>query len=384
MPELAVIAQQALDKIEQMHLRRTLKPVRREDGIHLSKGGKSLISFSCNNYLGLTHHPAIRAAAQKALEEYGTGSGASRLVTGNFVLYRDLEEKLAALKHTDGALVFGSGYLANMGVIPALMQSEDLILMDELVHASLIDGIRFSGAKWMRFKHNDMKDLERLLHRHRNRHRHCLIVTDGVFSMDGDIAPLDTISELAKQYDGWVMTDDAHGLGVLADGQGSRALFSDTTKIDLQMGTLSKAAGGYGGYVCAAHSVIEYLQNTARTLIYSTALPPVVIAIGIAALDVMMNDKELCALPLRKATLFTDTLGLPKPQSPIVPLILGEAEATMRASLVLEQRGYLVAAIRPPTVPEGTSRLRFAFSALHEDKDILALAELVREKGWAS
>lgn len=383
MPDLATVLQQSLDNLEQMHLRRTLKPVRRDDAAHIIKGGKKLVSFACNNYLGLTHHPAIKEAALKALEEYGTGSGASRLVSGNILPYRELEERLARIKGTDAALVFGSGYLANVGIIPALIKKEDFILMDEYVHASLIDGILFSGAKWLRFSHNDMGDLEKQLLRHRNRHRHCLIVTDGVFSMDGDIAPLDKISALAKRFDCWTMTDDAHGLGVLAKGHGSRKLFGDDVHIDIQMGTLSKAAGAYGGYVCGSHTLIEYLQNTARSLIYSTALPPVVIATGIAALDLILKNPEWCARPLQKATLFTRTLGLPDPESPIVPLILGEAETAVKAALKLEQRGFLVAPIRPPTVPAGTSRLRFAFSAAHEDEDILRMAEVVAEEGWA-
>lgn len=382
MPELATVLQQSLDNLEQMHLRRTLKPVRRDDATHIIKGGKKLVSFACNNYLGLTHHPAIKEAALKALEEYGTGSGASRLVSGNILPYRELEERLAKLKGTDAALVFGSGYLANVGTIPALMKKEDFILMDEYVHASLIDGILYSGARWIRFLHNDMADLEKQLLRHRHRHRHCLIVTDGVFSMDGDIAPLDKISELAKRFDCWTMTDDAHGLGVLARGHGSKQMFGDNVHVDIQMGTLSKAAGAYGGYVCGSHTLIEYLQNTARSLIYSTALPPVVIATGIAALDLIMQDPQWCMRPLQKATLFTRTLGLPDPESPIVPIILGEAEAAVKAALKLEQRGFLVAPIRPPTVPAGTSRLRFAFSAMHENEDILRMGEVVQEEGW--
>jgi 8-amino-7-oxononanoate synthase len=222
-------------------------------------------------------------------------------------------------------------------------------------------------------------DIEALLAAHRAAAKHCLILTDGVFSMDGDLAPVTELAALANKHDAWLMTDDAHGLGVIGEGRGSS--FPDGKKADvpLQMGTLSKAIGAYGGYLCASKPVCDFIRTRARTLIYSTGLPPASVAAAIAALDVIEANPDYAALPVKKATLFTRALDLPDPQSPIVPLIIGDADATLRASALLEAEGFLVAGIRPPTVPAGTARLRFTFTAEHSDNDILRLAALVRD-----
>ncbi len=368
-----------LGDLETRHLRRSLVETTRLDGIWAVRDGRRLLSFSCNDYLNLTQHPAVRQAAIAAVERYGVGSGASRLVTGNHPLFTQLEERLAQWKDTEAACVFGSGYLANVGIIPVLAGAGDLLLLDELAHACLFAGARLSRARLLTFRHNDVAHAEELLQLHRAQHRHALIVTEGVFSMDGDRAPLSELSSLARRFDAWLMTDDAHGLGVLGDGRGS-AMAGEKVEVPLQMGTLSKALGSYGGYLCASGPVIDLMRNRARTLIYSTGLPPALVAAAIAALDLIEADPALAAAPLAKARTFTERAGLPLAQSPIVPLVIGAADAAVEAARVLEAEGFLVVPIRPPTVPAGTARLRFAFTAGHPDTEIERLADLVRAR----
>jgi len=233
----------------------------------------------------------------------------------------------------------------------------------------------------MIFRHADVAHAQALLTAHRTRHPHALILTDGVFSMDGDLAPLPELAALAERFDAWLMSDDAHGLGVVGGGRGSAFAYGARTDIPLQMGTLSKAIGAYGGYLCASAAVIDLIHNRARTFIYSTGLPPAIAAAAIAALDLIARDPALAARPLEKAKAFAKSLGLPAAQSPIVPLIVGEAEAALAASRLLETEGFLVAAIRPPTVPAGTARLRFTFTASHSDHEIARLADVVRRRG---
>jgi 8-amino-7-oxononanoate synthase len=276
--------------------------------------------------------------------------------------------------------VFGSGYLANTGIIPVLAGSGDLVLIDELAHACLWAGARLSGATVLPYRHNDLDDLRALLNESRIRHGKTLILTDGVFSMDGDLAPLPALGRLAREYDAWLMADDAHGIGVLGRGRGSTFATGTAADVPLQMGTLSKAIGSYGGYLCASAPVIELMKNRARTLIYSTALPPATIAAAIAALDLIAANPALAAAPLAKARAFTARAGLPPARSQIVPLIVGEPDAALAAAHLLEAEGFLVVPIRPPTVPAGTARLRFAFTARHDDGDIARLADLVRNR----
>lgn len=382
LPSIDSFAAAKLAEIRARGLYRTIRPtVRHADGT-VTREGRRLISFSCNDYLNLAHHPEVKARARAAIDTYGAGAGASRLITGNHPLLDALESRLAALKGTEAAAVFGSGYLANLGIIPCFAGPGDLILMDEYCHACLFAGARISGAEVMTFRHNDMDHLAALLAEHRQSFRHALILTDGVFSMDGDLAPLDEMAPLARRFDAWLMTDDAHGVGVLGrDGRGSSFMGPDKADVPLQMGTLSKAMGSYGGYLCASRTVIEYVKNRARSLIFTTGLPPASVAASIAALDVIANDPALRGEPLRKARLFADALGLAQPQSPIVPVIVGAPDAALQAAAALEERGFLVVAIRPPTVPEGTARLRVTFTAAHQDQDVLRLAEAVRALG---
>jgi 8-amino-7-oxononanoate synthase len=375
---LSAFAAEKLATLEAASLRRTLAPTRRLDGPWVERGGRRLLSFSCNDYLGLAQHPQVKAAAVAAVQEHGAGAGASRLVTGDHPLLGELEARLARLKGREACCVFGSGYLANAGVIPILAGPGDLVLVDELAHACIWAGAQLSGADLVAFAHNDVDDLERRLEAGRGQARRAMVATDGVFSMDGDRAPLDAIAAACRSSDAWLLVDDAHGLGVLGEGgRGTLELFPGV-RPELAMGTLSKAAGGYGAYVCADQPVIDLIRTRARTFVYSTGLPPACAASALAALDVMAAEPERVAAPLGRARRFTRTLGLPEAQSAVVPILLGEAATALAAAADLERQGLLAVAIRPPTVPMGTARLRCAFNALHTDAQVDDLAAAVR------
>jgi 8-amino-7-oxononanoate synthase len=372
------VARDKLEALERRTLRRKLVTTQRNSHARARQGDTPLVSFSCNDYLGLSHHPAVVAASIEATRLYGVGAGASRLITGNHPLYDELERQLAALKGSEDAVVFGSGYLTNIGVIPALVGRADLTLVDELSHSCLLAGAELSRSRTLQFRHNDVGHAAALLEEERPRHRHCLIVTDGVFSMDGDLAPLAELAALAERHAAWLLSDDAHGLGVVGEGRGSSYAGPAPVSVPLQMGTLSKAAGVYGGYLCASHAVAELIRNRARSFVYSTGLPPGAVAAASAALEIIRTDRELVRRPLARARDFTSALGVPSAQSAIVSIVLGSAESALEASDRLRGAGFLVAAIRPPTVPPGTSRLRFAFSAEHSEEQVAALARAVQ------
>jgi 8-amino-7-oxononanoate synthase len=329
------------------------------------RNGRRLISFSCNDYLGLAQHPRVKAAAIDAVERYGAGAGASRLVTGDHPLLRALEERLARHKGKAAALVFGSGYLANVGLPGAIAGKNDLILIDEFAHASMQSGARLSQARIVTFRHNDIAHLAHLLKLERAAARHALILTERVFSMDGDQAPIQEINHLAAHADAWLLADDAHGFGI-AEPEGDVAL---------DLGTLSKALGSYGGYICASAPVVAWLQGRSRSFVYSTGLPPASAGAALAALDIIENEPARCHRPRFLARRFAQALGLATPASAIVPLIVGDARAALVLAAGLERAGYLAVAIRPPTVPEGTARLRFTFSAAHTESEVDALID---------
>ena len=373
MPALDEYCLQKLLLLESKHLKRVLQTTEYAGGVRVTRGGKPLISFASNDYLGLSHRPKVIAAAKAAVEQYGTGAGASRLVTGNMPLYDELEVALAVYKNTESACIFGSGYLANIGTIPTLVGKGDLILADKLIHACMVDGAKLSGATVMRFAHNNMEHARMLLEGSRGEHHHCLILTESVFSMDGDRAPIQALSTLAEDFDAWLMVDGAHEVPSPLQGEGI-----------IMMGTLSKSLASYGGYVCGSNALIDYIKTSARSLIFSTGLPPAALAAALAALNIITEDKELLDKPLANARYFTSLLGLPLATSAIVPLILKENEKALVASRLLEDKGFLVTAIRPPTVPENTARLRFAFSALHTHDQIEALAKIINEEGWVT
>ncbi|MGB8999522.1 MAG: 8-amino-7-oxononanoate synthase [Pseudolabrys sp.] len=380
MHSLDAFAQDKLDDLKRRHLYRALNETVREDGIWIERNGRKLLSFSCNDYLNLTQHPAVKQAAISAIEEYGAGSGASRLVTGNHPLYAKLESRLARFKRAEAACVFGSGYLANAGIIPVLVGRNGLVVVDELSHACIYAGAHLSRGTVITFRHNDVTHARELLATHRGSYNHAMIVTDGVFSMDGDLAPLPELVALAENYDTWVMSDDAHGLGVVGGGRGSTFVGNSGIPVPVQMGTLSKAIGSYGGYLCASAPVIELMRNRARTLIYSTGLPPACVGAAIAALDLIEREPSYAAEPVRKAKAFTQRAGLPDAQSPIVPIVIGDEEIALGKSRLLEDEGFLAVAIRPPTVKPGTARLRLTFTAQHPDDQVERLADIVREK----
>lgn len=381
MDSLNTFARKKLAEIKAKGLYRETAPGTRRKGAVVRRNGAEYISFSDNDYLGLSQHTYVIKAAQKAAEEFGAGAGASRLITGDHPLYAKLEKKVAAFRGTEAACVFSSGYQTNMGVIPVLAGEKDLILVDRLCHACVHAGNALSKANVKIFRHNDLGHVDELLARFRRNFEHCLVITDGIFSMDGDRAPVAALADLARRHDAWLMVDDAHGLGVVEEGRGT--CFSKGMRLDvpLQMGTFSKACGSAGGYIAGDQVVIDLIKNRARTLIYTTGLPPAAVGASLKALEIIEKKPELCAKPLKKATLFCRELNLPQPESSIVPIIVAEPAFAMKAYEDLKGEGFLVHPIRPPTVPDGTARLRFSFSAAHKDSDIRRLAEAVRRHG---
>ena len=376
---LKEFARAKLDVLRDRHLLRTLIATERHPRTRTRQQSRDLVSFACNDYLGLSHHPAVIEASREATLTHGAGAGASRLITGNSPLYATLESALSKIKGTGDAVVFGSGYLANVGIVPTLAARQDLILMDEFCHACLFAGATLARCRTIRYRHKDTDHLSELLDEHRSAHRHCLVLTDGVFSMDGDRAPVDELLAICESHDAWLMTDDAHGLGVIENGRGSGFVDGRAVPVPLQMGTLSKALGAYGGYLCTSSEVAELIRNRARSLHYTTGLPPGTLAAATAALELIATDRSLVNKPLAQARRFAARLGLDPPESPIVPIVLGDARRTVKAAEALRERGFLVAAIRPPTVPEGTARLRLTFSAEHRNDDVDRLAAAINE-----
>jgi 8-amino-7-oxononanoate synthase len=374
---LSQFAEEKLNALEARNRRRTLVDTWRKDGMNIKIGASDLmVSFTDNDYLGLSTHPAVIEAATTAMRIYGAGAGASRLVTGNYPIYRVLERKIAEIKGTEDAVVFGSGYLANVGIIPSLVGKDDLILADELVHTCIHAGMDLAHSTVKIFRHNDTAHAAELLAALRGDFRKCLIVVDGVYSMDGDIAPLRTLGELAAEHDAWLMSDDAHGLGTIGGGRGAAHACNAAHLVPLQMGTLSKAVGSYGGYLAAAKPVVDLMRTRARSFIYTTGMPPAAVGAAIKSLEIIQSDTARVARPVRLAQKFAEALGLPKPQTPIVPLVIGSEKDALEASDKLASQGFKATAFRPPTVPEGTSRLRFSFSASHRDEDVARLIKV--------
>ncbi|NOY85012.1 MAG: 8-amino-7-oxononanoate synthase [Nitrospirae bacterium] len=337
--------------------------------------GRDVLVFCANNYLGLANDARLKKAATEAIEAWGSGAGAARLVSGNIGLYGAVEKKLAQCKGTAAALVFSTGYMANLGAIGAIVKKGDLILADRLNHASLVDACRLSDARFRVYRHRDTAQLEMLLQK-RNAGQNVLIVSDGVFSMEGDIAPLPEILRLADYYDAQVYLDDAHATGVLGEnGGGTAAHFGCSSARLIQMGTFSKALGGFGGFVAGTEDLIHLLINKARPFIYTTALPASVLASALAALELFQNDPSLIQQLWRNRAYFVqkiselgfDILGS---ETPIVPLLIGSPEKALLFSKQLLEKDILVSAIRPPTVPKGTARLRVTLMASHTKEQI--------------
>jgi predicted pyridoxal phosphate-dependent acyltransferase len=356
-------------------LYRELRTIEGEQDSSVVMDGKRVLMFSSNNYLGLANHPGLKKASIDAALGYGTGSGASRLISGNMEIHRALEKELALFKGADRALLFSSGYHANVGVISALTREGDLILSDEFNHASIIDGCRLSKAEVKVYKHVDMNSLQRML-RGSSGFRRRLIVTDSVFSMEGDIAPLPDIVDLAERYSALVMVDDAHGTGVLGEkGKGAIEHFGLGGRVEIQMGTLGKALGSFGAYVAGSEDLIDYLVNKARSLLYTTALPPSVCGAALAALKILGERPDLISQLRNNTTYFKKgmrDLGylIPERETPIIPLVLGDPSVTMEMAQCLLDEGVYVQGIRPPTVPDGTSRLRITLMTTHTKEQL--------------
>lgn len=363
-----------LEALKGAGLLRTLRTVNSEQSSEILLNRRRVLLFCSNNYLGLANREELKRAAIEAIEKYGTGSGASRLVSGNMEIHEALEERIARFKGTESALLFNSGYHANLGVIPALAGEGDLILSDELNHASIIDGCRLSRAQVVVYPHGDTNFVEDTLRR--SKHRRKLIVTDGVFSMDGDIAPLIELVEIKERYGAILMVDEAHATGVTGtNGRGVIDLFGLTGRVEVIMGTLGKALGTYGAYIATSKLLREYLINSARSFIFSTSLPPSVCGSAIKAFDLIENEPELIAKLHENVSELKEGLKkfyhpINNNEIPIIPLILGDAEKTMRICEELLDDGIFIQGIRPPSVPKGTSRLRLTVTAIHTTEQI--------------
>jgi len=375
--------EERLGEIEDRGLARRTRLVSGPQGPRVVLDGKPVLLLCSNNYLGLADHPAVRQAAADAALRWGVGAGSSRLVSGTMTLHRTLEERLAAFKRTDGALLFGSGYLANAGVIPTLARRGEVVFSDALNHASIIDGCRLAGAECFVYDHADADHLAWGMRRAQG--RAALIVTDGVFSMDGDVAPLGEIVELARRHGARVMVDEAHGTGALGPGgRGAVAAAGLEAEIDVIVGTLGKSLGAYGAYVCGTATMVRYLLNTARSFIFSTALPPPAVAGALAALDLLEDQPrrveklQANAAALREA-LVAEGFDVSGSTTQIVPLVIGEATTAVRVAEAALEAGVFAQAIRPPTVPEGTSRLRLAVMASHTRSELREAARTLGE-----
>ena len=349
---------------------RTYTPM---DATHVMYEDSIYLMMASNNYLGLTHHPHVKERALQAIQQYGTGSGGARLTSGSFPLFQELETRLAHWKDCEKALTFTAGFMANLGTISALVHKGDIIFSDELNHASLIDGCRLSGAKVQVYPHKDVAGLESLLSQSKH-YGIRFIITDGVFSMDGDIAPLPELLELAERYDALLIVDDAHATGVIGAGRGTAHHFHCENPRIITTGTMSKALGSIGGYVCGSSTVIDYIINHSRPFIFATALSPADIGASIGALEVLAEEPSVYQ-SLRSNTKYMhkalQSLGIPSSDdTPIFPIIIGSNEDTLEASLLCEREGIILSGIRPPTVPVNTGRLRLTATAAHTEEEL--------------
>jgi 8-amino-7-oxononanoate synthase len=376
--------QDELQTIRDASLYRRLRRVEGDQGPTLILDGREVINFSSNNYLGIANHPNLAAAAKQAIDQYGCGSGASRLISGNMALHEELEAKLAELKGTEAGLVFNSGFQANTGILSTLTGEGDVIFSDALNHASIIDGCRLSRAKTLIYAHRDLDQLAAALKQAANSRRK-LIVTESIFSMDGDEAPLAGIVDLAEKHGAMVMVDEAHATGLFgANGAGVVAKLNLGDRVLVQMGTLGKALGGFGAYVAGSRSLRELLINRCRSFIFTTSLPPAVMAMAIAAIDLVKCEPERRERLWSNCRVLSEGLRaqgfhLGASASPILPLIIGDAGKCMRFSEQLLSRGIFAQGIRPPTVPEGTSRLRITVMATHTRAHIDRALEVFQE-----
>lgn len=365
---------------EQEQNKRSIKFYEPIDAVRVKCENREFIMMASNNYLGLTHDIRVQQAAIQAVQHYGSGSGGARLTSGSFPLFNELETAISDFKHTEQALIFNTGYMANVGTITALMNKHSVIISDELNHASIIDGCRLSGAQIERYKHKDVEHAEYILKNYKSAHK--MIITDGVFSMDGDIAPLDRLYELSKDYNALLMVDDAHATGVIGNGRGTAHHFG-LTDVDVQLGTLSKALGSVGGYVAGRKELIEYLINYSRSFIFSTALSPADIGAALEALRIIHDDSSVVDT-LRENTVYMShklqAMGIDcDDETPIFPIVVGENDRALTLARELKERSIIITAIRPPTVPVGESRLRMTVTATHSKEQLDYVAQMLHE-----
>jgi len=374
---------QELDALEARSLMRRLRVVDEVlPGGKVRVGGQVLLNLSSNDYLGLARDPRLIDATRAAAAKWGAGAGASRLVVGHLGLHEEVEARLAAFKGTEAAVIFPTGYMANVGTIAALVGPGDVIFSDRLNHASIYDGIKLSGAALQRFPHRDMNRLEKLLQQTGSARRR-LIITDSVFSVDGDVAPLADLVSLKARYGAWLMIDEAHATGVLGEtGAGLAAALGLTREVDIHMGTFSKALGSQGGYVAGDRSLVEYLHNRARSFIYSTALAPPVLGAIDQALKIVVDEPERRLFLQRESEdfrrdLLNAGLDLLGSETQIIPVLVGENDRTLKFAAALQDQGLMAVALRPPTVPPGKARVRFSLSAGHLREDLLQARETI-------
>ncbi|MGQ9744566.1 MAG: 8-amino-7-oxononanoate synthase [Dissulfurimicrobium sp.] len=361
-------------------LLRTLEPIEAIEQGRITINKRVLIDFASNDYLGISKHPVLIKGANMALERWGAGARASRLMSGDFEIHHELEQSIARLKGTETAILFGSGYLANTGVINALCGKGDVVFSDRFIHASMVDGILLSGARFFRFRHNDLDHLESLLKQHRDRYKRALILVESLYSMEGDEADIAGIVELKRRFDAILMVDEAHAVGVFG-GHGEGLVPVERARdIDLMIGTFGKALGGYGAFVAVSKALKGLLINRARTFIFSTALPPSVLGANIAAIGLVAREGARRAKVLDNSMYLRarlrESMGLDVAgRSQIVPVMVGDNVKAMMFAERLKAAGFFVKAVRPPTVPEGTSRIRLSITAWHSTEDIDALVE---------
>ncbi|MBO8170925.1 MAG: glycine C-acetyltransferase [Bacillaceae bacterium] len=375
-----------LDELKEQGLFRPLTELESEQSSKVVIDGKEVIQLSSNNYLGLTTHPRMRRAAMEAIEKYGAGTGSVRTIAGTFTIHEAFEKKLAEFKHTEAALVFQSGFTANVGVISSILTDKDVVISDELNHASIIDGIRLTKAARRIYKHADMDDLKKALEETQD-YRTRLVVTDGVFSMDGDIAPLPEIVELCEKYNALVMVDDAHASGVLGrNGRGSVDHFDLNGRVHIQVGTLSKAIGVLGGYVAGDRVLIDYLIHRARPFLFSTSHPPAVTEACSAAIDVLLEEPELIEKLWDNTRFFKKGLNdmgfdTGKSETPVTPVIVGEGSLAMKLSDRLLELGVFAQGIGYPTVPADKSRVRTIVTATHSREELQQALDAFEKAG---
>lgn len=372
-----------LEKLHEQHLFRELKSISGAPAEWVEIEGKKLLNLSSNNYLGIAGHPRLKAAAVQAVQQFGCGATASRLIVGNYEIYDQAEKDLASFKNTEAALIFNSGYTANIGIITALASRGDIIISDKINHASIIDGIRLSGADFLRYRHTDMADLERCLKKAEGKRRK-LIITDSVFSMDGDLAPLLSIIELKEKYGAVLMIDEAHGSGIFGEnGRGLAEFQGVSEQIDINMGTLGKAFGCFGAYAGGQKVLIDYLRNKARSFIFTTGLPPAVVASVRAAIQVVQEENWRRTELLEKAARVREQLAgagfdLMNSESQIIPILVGDNATTLEFSKRLFDVNILAMAVRPPTVPLNAARLRLTVMATHSMEELAWAVEQIK------